>query len=85
MSVNIDAIDQHARDLAQMALSNGNSHEALCEERWQQQKIGMILVQKTVDEIKKGMENSIGRMPAGIIAALTGLVGWLAARAFPLH
>jgi hypothetical protein len=85
MSVSVDAVDQEARDMAKDAISHGESHERLCTERWDQQKLSMALVQKTLGEIKDSMNATIGRFPASIIAGLAGLVGWLAARAFPLH
>jgi len=77
-----DTLDQDARDLAQKALSRIDSHEVLCTERWNQQRVALALVQATLDVMNK---STLGRIPAGIIATLTAIVGWLAARAFPLH
>jgi len=77
-----DSLDQDARDLAQKAFSRIDTHEVLCTERWNQLRVAMGMVQKSVDTMSR---NTLGRIPAGIIAGLTGLVGWLAARAFPLH
>ena len=84
MSVSVDAVDQVARDMANRALNHTDSHEVLCTERWAQQKLSMALVQKTLGEIQDSMNATIGRLPATIIAGLTGVVGFLAARAFPL-
>lgn len=75
-------MDQDARDLAHKALSRINTHETLCTERWNQQRVALAMVQKTLDVMSR---TALGRIPAGIIATLTAIVGWLAARAFPLH
>ena len=77
-----DILDQTARDLAQRAFSRIDTHEVLCTERWNQSRIAIATLQASLDSMSKNM---LGRIPAGIIACLTGLVGWLAARAFPLH
>lgn len=77
-----ETLDQDARDLAQKAIGRIDTHEVLCTERWIQQRAAVITVQNTLDAMTKNM---LGRVPAGIIACLTGLVGWLAARAFPIH
>ena len=74
--------DQEARDLAGKALSRVDTHEVLCTERWNQQRIAMALVQNSLDTMAK---NTVGRVAAGIIACLTGLCGFLADRAFPFH
>ena len=74
--------DQEARDLAHKALGRMDSHEAVCTERWNQQRLALGILQKSFDAMAK---NTLGRVPAGLIACLTGLVGWLAARAFPIH
>ncbi len=80
-----EATDQLARDLAQAAKTKAETHEILCTERWEQQRTAMVLVQHTIDGIKKNLDTSIGKIPAGIITGLTGVVGWLIARAFPTH
>lgn len=79
----MDTMDQIARDLAQAAKTKAETHEVLCTERWEQQRTAMVLVQHTIDSIKKSLDTSIGKLPAGIIGVLMGLVGWFAARAFP--
>ena len=80
--IGAEILDQDARDLAGKAMSKIETHEVLCTERWNQQRIALGMMQKTLDVMSR---NTLGRMPAGIIAALTGIVGWLAARAFPIH
>lgn len=77
--------DQTARDDANEALGRIDSHEKLCTERWQSQREAMVRVEKTMGEIKTCVDDKIGKLPAGIIAALTGVCGYLAARAFPIH
>ena len=76
--------DQEARDLANRALSRVQSHEVLCTERWGQQRDTMARVEHTLADIQIGISRRIGMVPAGTIAGLVGLCGWLAARAFPL-
>ena len=39
----------------------------------------------TVNSLRKRIDNYVPPLPAAIIAALMGLCGWLAARAFPMH
>ncbi|MEI9995078.1 MAG: hypothetical protein WDM91_10820 [Rhizomicrobium sp.] len=91
-----DMIDQEARDLAKQAMARGEAHEDVCTERWTQSRDGQARVegavaalQNAMDErikaLEKAMNDRIGKMPASVIAALTGLVGFLAARAFPVH
>lgn len=74
--------DHDARELARKAMARVDTHETLCTERWNQQRLAMSMLQRSLDQITR---NTLGRVPAGIIACLTGLVGWLAARAFPIH
>lgn len=80
----MDSIDQVARDDANHANGRIDSHETLCTERWTQQRQAMVLVQTTVDEIKKRMDKTIGHVPASIIAVMASIIGYLAARAFPI-
>lgn len=77
--------DQMARDAANEAIGRIDSHEKLCTERWTSQREAMARVEKAMAEIKICVDDKIGKLPAGIIAALSGLCGYLAARAFPIH
>lgn len=77
------AMDQEARDRADEALSKAISHELLCTERWRTQGEAMARVEHLMADMNVALNDRIGRLPAGIIAALTGLVGFLGARAFP--
>jgi len=79
------AVDQEARDIANDARSRSDAHELLCTERWNAQGATMIRVEKNIEEIKDAVNDRIGKLPAGLIAGLTGLAGYLAARAFPVH
>ncbi len=45
----------------------------------------MIRLETAVGELKKSVDDKIGRLPAGIIAALMGIVGFLGRGAFPMH
>ena len=78
-------LDQDARDAAAKVGAHLDSHETLCTERWLQQRAAVLELKACVDAITKKLDNSMGRVPVGVIAGLTGLVGWLAARAFPVH
>ena len=80
-----EVLDQEARDAAAKVGAHLDAHEVLCTERWYQQRMAVAEVKSSVDAITKKLDNSMGRVPVGLIAGLTGLVGWLAARAFPLH
>jgi len=80
-----EEMDQDARDCARDALAKISSHEALCTERWNQKRLALESLQAAVDDLSKSMDTHIQRVPAGVIATLTGLCGWLAARAFPIH
>ncbi len=75
-----EGLDQEARDLAADALAKSKAHEDLCTERWLHQAATMARVEKTIGEIKTAVDDKIGKLPAGLIAGLTGLVGFLAAR-----
>jgi hypothetical protein len=77
-----DTLDQEARDSAHRALGKLDTHETLCTERWNQQRVSIVEMQKSLDAMNKRM---VGNIPASIIAILMGAVGFLAARAFPLH
>lgn len=78
-------LDQDARDLAHTAIAKVKSHEELCTERWNQARAATVRVELALAILQRGMDEKIGKTPAAIIAGLTGLVGWLASRAFPLH
>ena len=78
-------MDQEARDRADHALAVASSHEILCNERWQQQALAMQRVEDAVKAVTAALNDKIGQLPAGIIATLSGLVGYLGARAFPFH
>lgn len=78
-------IDQKARDIGTGAQDDIVRHETLCEERWKNQLLSMGRMETSMAAIQVAMNDRIGRTPAVIIATLTGLVGFLAARAFPLH
>lgn len=78
-------MDQDARDLANKALAKIEAHEGVNEQRYNQTKDSLARVEVLIESMKRTFDNMVGRVPAGIIAGLTGLVGWLAARAFPLH
>ncbi len=78
--VGAETMDQDARDLGHKAVARIDAHEILCTERWLQQRVAVAALQGSFDIMSSNM---LGRIPAGIIAILTGLVGWLAARAFP--
>jgi hypothetical protein len=79
------SLDQDARDTANDALAASKAHELICDLRWKTHAEAMIRVEAALVEVNKAIHDKIGRMPAGVIAALTGLVGFLAARAFPVH
>lgn len=81
----IQDMDQEARDIAHAAAARVESHEELCTERWGQARAASGRVEVALEGLKKNMEDRIGKVPATIIAALTGIIGFLAARAFPIH
>lgn len=78
-------IDQEARDLAAQALARETAHEVLCTERWNQQSNAMARVEVAVKDVKDKVDKQIGKVPAGVMMAMTGIIGFLAARAFPTH
>ena len=73
-----DSVDQDARDEAARAHGRIDTIAILLEH----QSAATERVQRTLDDMAKHM---IGAIPAGIIAFMAGLVGWLANRAFPFH
>lgn len=79
------ALDQEARDRANDAIARSEAHERLCTERWDTQARAMARIEKTMEAVETAITDKIGRLPAGIIAALFGLVGFLGARAWPTH
>lgn len=84
-----EEMDQDARDAARDAMGKIASHEAVCTERWAQQRIAMKAIELSMDHMRKSLELMANRyippLPGAMIAGLMGLCGWLAARAFPLH
>lgn len=78
-------MDEGARDVAYDAKFKIESHERVCTERWEQARLAGNRVEAAMGKLQDAMDERIGKVPAGIIAGLTGLVGFLAARAFPLH
>lgn len=78
-------MDQEARDIAHAAAAKVESHEELCTERWGQARAASMRVEVALASLQKNMEDRVGKGPATIIAAMAGIIGWLAARAFPLH
>lgn len=77
--------DQLARDEAAKNEARQDKHEAVCTERWQQSKEGLARVELVLGTVQKAMNDRIGKIPASIIAAMTGIIGFLAARAWPIH
>lgn len=73
-----EELDQEARDAARDALARVKSHEALCTERWEQQRAAMARVEAQLAGMSTQMSSRIGWIPATIIAVLTSAVGWLA-------
>lgn len=84
-SVMRNVVDQDARDAAFDAIAKAKAHEELCEERWKNQAAALARVEGMVTLINAAMADKIGKLPAGIIAALTGTVGFLAHMAFSTH
>lgn len=78
-------LDQEARDMAHDAIARSKAHEEVCTERWLHQAESMGRVEKIIGEIKLAVDDKVGKLSAGLIAGLTGIVGYLAARAFPIH
>lgn len=78
-------MDQEARDIAHAAAAAVKSHEELCTERWGQARAASVRVEVALEGLKKNMEDRVGKGPATIIASLTAIIGFLAARAFPVH
>ena len=75
--------DQVARDAATEARAMIRSHEAVCTERWKQSSQASSRVENALAEIQAGINKRIGLMPASVISLLIGVIGFLAARAFP--
>ena len=80
-----EEVDQEARDIARDALAKLSSHETLCTERWNQQRQALENLVSTVSGLQRSLDRTIPKLPAAVIAGLTGLVGYLADRAFPIH
>lgn len=78
-------MDQEARDLANAADGKISAHERLCTERWTQSKESSVRLELAMAELKKAVEDRIGKVPATIIAVMSAVIGFLAARAFPMH
>lgn len=81
----IENMDQEARDIAHAAAARVESHEELCTERWSQARAASLRVEVALSAMQKSMEDRIGKVPATIIAGMAGIIGYLAARAFPIH
>lgn len=78
-------MDQEARDLGNSAIARVESHEELCTERWSQARAASVRVELALSTMQKAMEDRIGKIPATIIASMAAVIGYLAARAFPIH
>lgn len=78
-------MDQEARDLGQAAIARVESHEELCTERWGQARAASVRVETALALLQKNMEDRVGKGPAAIIAGMAGVIGYLAARAFPIN
>lgn len=79
-----EELDQEARDCARDALSKISAHETLCTERWTQQRAALVVLGHSIEGLQKSLDRYIAPLPAGAIAVLMGICGWLTARAFPL-
>lgn len=80
-----DTMDQEARDEAKAAKAKIESHEELCTERWGQARAASVRVEVALAALQKAVEDRIGKGPATVIAGMAGIIGYLAARAFPVH
>jgi hypothetical protein len=76
--------DQEARDLAREALSRMNAHEKVCTERWTtsratqvEVKAGVARVEAALTGVKDAVSKRLGIAPAGIIALLMGVIGFM--------
>ena len=78
-------MDQEARDLATEAKNQIKAHEDVCALAWANNNKTLERMEQAIAKLQDAMDDRIGKIPASIIAALTGLVGFLAARAFPIH
>lgn len=78
-------MDQEARDTATAAMARLEAHEELCTERWNTQALAMARIEATMKEVNDALQDKIGKAPAGLIAFLTAIIGFLAARVFPVH
>lgn len=78
-------IDQDARDAAADAKAIMTSHERLCTERWDQQRQTSARIETALSEIRGSVNKRVGQLPASIISILMGLIGFLAAKAWPTH
>lgn len=78
-------MDQEARDIAHEAKAKVLAHEELCAERWGQARAASARVEVALAVLQKNMEDRIGKVPATIIASMAAIIGYLAARAFPVH
>jgi len=85
-----------ARDESHRAKAMVLQHEAVCEERWKRQgetslrlETSLTALTTTVNtqlaSLQRGIDERVGKIPATIIAAMAGVIGFLADRAFPLH
>lgn len=79
------AVDQDARDAAFDAIARARAHEEVCEQRWKTQGEAMVRVEGVLTSINAAMSEKIAKLPAGIIAALCAVVGFLANRVLPMH
>lgn len=80
-----EEMDQDARDCARDAMSKIGAHEALCTERWTQQREALNTLSHSMQTMQKSLDRYIAPGPAAIIGVLMGLVGFLGRMAFPIH
>ena len=74
-------VDYVARSNAERAATRMDAHEVLCTERWNTAKDVWQRVEKSVN----GLYSRIWAVAFVVFSSMLGLIGFLAARAFPPH
>ena len=79
----METVDQAARDLANKAIAELTTHEAVCTQRWEAARTSFQAGSKKMDELAAGQKTIINAIFWGIGISLTtllGITGWMATR-----
>ena len=85
MGKNDHDMDQEARDEAKAVTADLKAHKDVCAILAKQNADALSRLEAAISALQKKMDDRIGKIPAGIIAVMGTVIGFLAARVWPAH